>query len=128
MEENLKVTCLHDSHVALGAKMSPFAGFDMPIQYTNIVDEHNAVRHNVGMFDVSHMGEIFVSGPDAETFVNFIFTNEIRGFEPGKVEKLGMFRLCALGAIDQEDVEAFFVVFKEALDQYGVTVPVRYAE
>ena len=85
MEENLKVTCLHDSHVALGAKMSPFAGFDMPIQYTNIVDEHNAVRHNVGMFDVSHMGEIFVSGPDAETFVNFIFTNEIRGFEPGKV-------------------------------------------
>ena len=85
MEDNLKVTCLHDSHVALGAKMSPFAGFDMPIQYTNIVDEHNAVRHNVGMFDVSHMGEIFVSGPDAETFVNFIFTNEIRGFEPGKV-------------------------------------------
>ena len=85
MEENLKVTCLHDRHVALGAKMSPFAGFDMPIQYTNIVDEHNAVRHNVGMFDVSHMGEIFVSGPDAETFVNFIFTNEIRGFEPGKV-------------------------------------------
>lgn len=57
----------------------------MPIQYTNIVDEHNAVRHKVGMFDVSHMGEIFVSGPDAETFVNFIFTNEIRGFEPGKV-------------------------------------------
>lgn len=85
MEENLKKTCLYDSHVALGAKMSPFAGFMMPIQYSSITEEHNAVRHAVGMFDVSHMGEIFVSGPDAEKFVNHIFTNEIRGFEPGRV-------------------------------------------
>ena len=85
MEENLKKTCLYDSHVALRAKMSPFAGFMMPIQYSSITEEHNAVRHAVGMFDVSHMGEIFVSGPDAEKFVNHIFTNEIRGFEPGKV-------------------------------------------
>ncbi len=85
MEENLKKTCLYDSHVALGAKMSPFAGFIMPIQYTNITDEHNAVRHKVGMFDVSHMGEVFISGPDAEKYVNHIFTNDIRGFEPGKV-------------------------------------------
>lgn len=85
MEENLKKTCLYDSHVALGAKMSPFAGFMMPIQYSSITEEHNAVRHAVGMFDVSHMGEIFVSGPDAEKYVNHIFTNEIRGFEPGKV-------------------------------------------
>lgn len=85
MEENLKKTCLYDSHVALGAKMSPFAGFMMPIQYSSITEEHNAVRHAVGMFDVSHMGEIFVIGPDAEKFVNHIFTNEIRGFEPGKV-------------------------------------------
>ena len=71
--------------MVLGAKMSPFAGFMMPIQYSSITEEHNAVRHAVGMFDVSHMGEIFVSGPDAEKFVNHIFTNEIRGFEPGKV-------------------------------------------
>ncbi len=85
MEENLKFTCLHDRHVALGAKMSPFAGYDMPIQYSGITDEHIAVRTKVGMFDVSHMGEIFVSGPDAEKFVNHIFTNDIRGFNPGKV-------------------------------------------
>ena len=85
MEENLKKTCLYDSHVALGAKMSPFAGFIMPIQYTNITDEHNAVRHKVGMFDVSHMGEVFISGPDAEKYENHIFTNDIRGFAPGKV-------------------------------------------
>lgn len=85
MEENLLKTCLHDRHVALGALMSPFAGFDMPIQYTNITDEHNAVRHKVGMFDVSHMGEIFVSGPDADKFVNHVFSNNIEGMEDGKI-------------------------------------------
>ena len=85
MEETLLKTCLYDSHVALGAKMSPFAGFMMPIQYSGIIAEHQAVRNRVGMFDVSHMGEIFVSGPDAERYVNHIFTNEIRGHEPGKV-------------------------------------------
>ena len=83
--EALQKTCLYDAHVALGAKMSPFAGFMMPIQYSSIVEEHLAVRQRVGMFDVSHMGEIFVKGPDAEAFVNHIFTNEIRGYEPGKV-------------------------------------------
>ena len=79
MEENLLKTCLYDKHVALGAQMSPFGGFIMPIQYTNITDEHNAVRHKAGMFDVSHMGEIFVSGPDAEKFVNHVFSNNIAG-------------------------------------------------
>src|SRR5574344_2183374 len=85
MEEQLKKTCLYDSHVALGAKMSPFAGFMMPIQYSTITEEHLAVRNHVGMFDVSHMGEIFVEGPDAEKFVDHIFTNEIKGYEAGKV-------------------------------------------
>lgn len=85
MEEQLKETCLHDLHLRLGAKMSPFAGFDMPIQYSGIIDEHNAVRNDAGMFDVSHMGEIFVSGDDAESFVNHIFTNDVRGMEPGKI-------------------------------------------
>ena len=54
--EQLKLTCLHDKHVALGAKMSPFGGFDMPIEYSGIKDEHNAVRNACGVFDVSHMG------------------------------------------------------------------------
>ena len=85
MEEQLKQTCLHDLHVGSGAKMSPFAGYDMPIQYSGIIDEHNAVRHDVGMFDVSHMGEIFISGEDAEKFVNHIFTNDVAGMEPGKI-------------------------------------------
>lgn len=85
MEETLRMTCLHGSHLALGARMSPFAGFDMPIQYSSITEEHLAVRNNVGMFDVSHMGEIFVSGPDAERFVNHVFTNDIRPMAPGQV-------------------------------------------
>jgi len=84
MDEELKLTCLHDCHVALGAKMSPFAGFDMPIQYSSITEEHLAVRTKVGMFDVSHMGEIFVSGPDAERFINHVFTNDIRPLVPGQ--------------------------------------------
>ena len=85
MEENLLKTCLYDKHVALNALMSPFGGFIMPIQYTNITDEHNAVRNDAGMFDVSHMGEIFVSGPDAEKFVNHIFTNNVTGIPDGKI-------------------------------------------
>ena len=85
MEENLLKTCLYDRHVALGAQMSPFGGFMMPIQYTSITEEHNAVRHAAGMFDVSHMGEIFVSGPDAEKFVNHIFTNNVSGIADGKI-------------------------------------------
>lgn len=82
--EDIKKTCLHDKHVGLGAQMSPFGGFDMPIQYEGIVEEHNAVRMACGIFDVSHMGEVFVSGPDAERFVNMIFTNDVTGAEKGK--------------------------------------------
>ena len=85
MSEEIKTTCLHDRHVALGAQMSPFAGFDMPIQYSGIVEEHNAVRNACGVFDVSHMGEVFVEGDDAERFVNHIFTNDVAGMPVGKI-------------------------------------------
>ena len=83
MEEN-KRTCLYDKHVALGAQISPFGGFDMPIQYKGIVEEHNAVRNACGVFDVSHMGEVIISGEGAEKYVNYIFTNDVRGAENGK--------------------------------------------
>jgi len=83
--ETLLTTCLYDRHIALGAQMSPFGGFMMPIQYSSIISEHNAVRTAAGMFDVSHMGEIFISGPDAGKFVNHIFTNDVSGMEDGKV-------------------------------------------
>lgn len=83
--ENLLKTCLYDKHVGLNAKMSPFGGFMMPIEYVSIIEEHNAVRHAVGMFDVSHMGEIFITGNDAEKFVNHIFTNDVSGIPAGKI-------------------------------------------
>lgn len=72
-----KRTCLYDRNVGLRALIRPFGGFDMPIQYSSIVDEHDAVRRHCGVFDVSHMGEIFVEGKDAVGFANHIFTNDI---------------------------------------------------
>ena len=80
-----KRTCLYDKHVALGALMSPFGGFDMPIQYSGIVDEHQAVRTACGVFDVSHMGEVLITGNDAERYVNHIFTNDVVGMPDGKI-------------------------------------------
>lgn len=80
-----KKTCLYDNHVALGALMSPFGGFIMPIQYSSIIDEHNAVRQHCGVFDVSHMGEVFVTGNDADKFVNHIFTNDISNAPVGQI-------------------------------------------
>ncbi|MBQ1725150.1 MAG: glycine cleavage system protein T [Muribaculaceae bacterium] len=82
---DIKQTCLHSHHVSLGALMSPFGGFDMPIQYAGIVEEHNAVRNAVGVFDVSHMGEVRITGPQAERFVNHIFTNDVSTLETGKI-------------------------------------------
>lgn len=81
----IKETCLHPFHTELHARMEEFAGYDMPIVYTTIQAEHLAVRNDVGMFDVSHMGEIEVRGKDALKFVDYIFTNEILSKPFGKV-------------------------------------------
>jgi len=81
----LKRTTLYDTHVALGAKMVPFAGFEMPVHYpTGITAEHKAVREKVGLFDVSHMGEFIVRGPQAVEFVNYITTNDVAALKPGQ--------------------------------------------
>ena len=80
-----KKTCLFDRHVALGATMSPFGGFDMPIQYTSIIEEHEVVRKQCGVFDVSHMGEVLVKGKEATSFINHIFTNDVQNLAVGKV-------------------------------------------
>ena len=85
MEKELQITCLHDRHVKLGALMSPFGGFDMPIQYAGITEEHNAVRRHVGVFDVSHMGEVRVKGPDAYKYVSHIFVNDVTGAPDGQI-------------------------------------------
>ena len=111
--ENQK-TCLYDKHVALGALISPFGGFEMPIQYTNIVDEHQAVRQACGVFDVSHMGEVLISGPDAERYVNHIFTNDVREMPVGKI-LYGMMCYGNGGVVDdllvyKMDTDCFFLV------------------
>ena len=84
-EQKDKQTCLYDKHVALGALMSPFGGFIMPIQYAGISQEHMAVRTKTGLFDVSHMGEVTVRGKDAERYVQHIFTNDVAGIPAGKI-------------------------------------------
>ena len=87
IERKEKRTCLYDKHLSLGAMMVSFGGFDMPLlyQYAGIAPEHMAVREHAGLFDVSHMGEVTVCGPDAERYVNHIFTNDVTGMPTGKV-------------------------------------------
>ena len=141
-----KRTCLYDKHVALGALISPFGGFDMPIQYSTIVEEHNAVRQDCGVFDVSHMGEVIVKGCEAERFVNHIFTNDVTGIPVGKilygmmcyenggvVDDLLVYKTAADGfllvinaanidkdwAWIQEKAEGFDVTLQNLSDQYG---------
>lgn len=79
-----KRTPLYDEHVKLGAKLIDFHGWDMPLQYTRILEEHMAVRKNVGIFDVSHMGDIIVEGPDAGKFLDHMFPTRVSGLEKGK--------------------------------------------
>ena len=82
----LKRTPLRDVHVKAGAKMVPFGGWDMPVQYTGIIEEHRAVRRAVGLFDISHMGEFEVRGPDALAAVQRLCTNDARTLEIGQVQ------------------------------------------
>jgi aminomethyltransferase len=110
-----KKTCLYDKHVALGALISPFGGFDMPIQYSNIVDEHQAVRQACGVFDVSHMGEVLISGPDAERYVNHIFTNDVREMPVGKI-LYGMMCYEHGGVVDD------LLVYKMASDSFFLVI------
>ncbi len=85
-----KKTGLYDRHVALGAKIVPFAGYYMPIQYSGIIDEHMTVRQHVGMFDVSHMGEFEIRGADAEKFLNKMTTNNVARLDPGNIQYSAM--------------------------------------
>ena len=83
MSDDNRVTPLHDRHVALGARMIPFAGWMMPVQYSGIIDEHNLVRTKAGLFDLGHMGQVDVTGPDALAFLQEITTNDVAKLEPG---------------------------------------------
>ena len=80
----LKRTALFSAHQKLGAKLIDFGGWEMPVQYTSITDEHLAVRNAAGIFDISHMGEVTVSGAGAESFLNSVLTNDIRKLASGE--------------------------------------------
>lgn len=110
-----KRTCLYHKHVALGALMQPFGGFDMPIQYSSIIEEHNAVRNECGVFDVSHMGEVTVKGKDAERYVNHIFTNDITNAPIGKIY-YGMMLYPDGGTVDD------LLVYKMAPNDFFIVI------
>lgn len=86
----MKRTKFYNIHKKLGAKVVEFAGFEMPIQYSSIIGEHNSVRNSVGVFDVSHMGEVFVKGEKAVDFVQYITVNDASKLFPGRVQYSAM--------------------------------------
>lgn len=86
MQEEIKTVPLHDIHVSLGAKIIPFAGFQMPVRYSSDMEEHKAVREKVGVFDVSHMGEFMVSGPHALDLIQWVTSNDASKLTVGQAQ------------------------------------------
>lgn len=85
-EAPLKRTPLYEEHLKLGGKMVPFAGWEMPVKYIGLIEEHLCVRKSAGLFDVSHMGEIFVSGKEAELALSYLCCNDVTKLEPGRAQ------------------------------------------
>jgi aminomethyltransferase len=86
MAQTLQRTPLHDRHVALGARMVPFAGWEMPVEYEGVIPEHRAVRGDAGVFDVSHMGELEIEGPRATDLLQATLSNDLDRIEPGQAQ------------------------------------------
>src|SRR5215470_1012961 len=87
---SLRATPLNSVHRSLGAKMVDFGGWDMPVQYSGIIDEHNTVRTSVGLFDVSHMGEIDIRGPEALKLAEHVTTNQVAKLKTGQAHYSGL--------------------------------------
>src|SRR5512142_2123364 len=114
-EGDVKFTRLHDTHKAMGAKMVPFAGWDMPVWYTSVVEEHLATRQAAGLFDVSHMGVYEVRGADAASFLDTICANDCGGLRPGE-------SLYSQFLTPDADVIDDTLVYRRAWDKYLVVV------
>jgi len=99
MSDALRRTPLHSRHVAAGARLVPFAGFEMPVVYSSIVAEHRAVRDSAGLFDVSHMGELRIRGRQALQLAQRVFSNDVLGTRPGRV-RYGLLCLEDGGVVD----------------------------
>ncbi len=115
MSENLKKTPLNQQHYDLGAKMVDFGGWDMPVQYSGILEEHKAVRTKCGLFDVSHMGEIWVTGKDATSYINYLVSSDISPMRAGQI-KYGVLMMPTGKAVDD------LLVYKYTDDRYLIVV------
>jgi aminomethyltransferase len=111
----LKRTPLRDFHAAHGGRLVDFAGWEMPVQYRSILEEHKAVRRAAGLFDVSHMGEVDVRGPDAARFLNRLVTNDVARLFPGRVLYSPMCRADG-GVVDD------LLVYQRASDDYFLCI------
>lgn len=111
----MKKTALYDKHVSLGAKIVPFAGFEMPVQYSGVTEEHFAVREKAGLFDVSHMGQFFIEGAGAKDLLQFVTTNNVDALENGKAQ---------YSCLPNEDggIVDDLIVYKMADEKYFVVV------
>nr|WP_199161962.1 glycine cleavage system aminomethyltransferase GcvT [Elizabethkingia sp. ASV34] len=111
----MKRTALFDKHVSLGAKIVPFAGFEMPVQYSGVTEEHFAVREKAGMFDVSHMGQFFIEGPGSKELLQKVTTNNVDTLEDGKAQ---------YSCLPNEDggIVDDLIVYKIADEKYFVVV------
>src|SRR5450631_4419589 len=111
----LKVTPLNAAHRKMGARMVDFGGWDMPLQYSGILEEHRAVRSSVGLFDVSHMGEIEIHGPEAGALTDYVTTNAVAKLQPGQAQYSGLLYEHG-GFVDD------ILVYKIAADRYFLCV------
>jgi aminomethyltransferase len=116
MQATLSRSPLHDRHEALGAKFAEFGGWEMPLQYSGIVEEHTAVRASVGIFDVSHLGKVVVRGPGAVAFVNATLSNDLGRIGPGRAQ----YTLC-LDAETGGIVDDIFSYYRD--DEHVLLVP-----
>lgn len=114
-ETTLKQTPLYDTHLKYGGKVIDFGGWALPVQYSGIIEEHEAVRNNAGLFDVSHMGEVMVEGKDAESYINYLVSNDVTKV---KINQAQYSVLCYPdgGAVDD------LLVYKLADEKYLVVV------
>ena len=117
---SLKRTPLYEAHRTLGAKLVPFAGWEMPVQYTGIIDEHKAVREAAGAFDVSHMGEVVFQGPRAAEAVQRLVTNDVGKLVDGAalytvmcLESGGIVDDCIVYRLDRATLTSFCASFAE---------------
>ncbi len=114
--EDVKQTPLYDRHVALGARMIPFAGWMMPVQYSGIIAEHRSVRNDAGLFDLGHMGQVAVTGKDALPFLQYVATNDVSKLEPGQAQY-------AMLTNEQGGVVDDIIIYREpSADGYMVVV------